>query len=242
MTTPRIYLTGEVAVERGDRLLGEADLPGRQGKLAFVFLVLNRFRPVGRPELIEAIWSAEPPPEADAALSAILSKLRRALKPVHLDLKLPVDTWIDVEIAANAIDEADGALRRGDAAQAWSHANVAVSIARRPLLTDHEAPWIETRRASLRALLVRGLESLAAASGAAGQPTLAVEYMSEVIDLEPFRETAYQRLMQLQASLGNRGEALRVFERCRQLMRGELGANPSPRTEAVFLEILREEG
>ena len=71
---------------------------------------------------------------------------------------------------------------------------------------------------------------------------MAVQYATEVIELEPFRETAYQRLMRLHAQMGNRAEALRVFGRCRELLREELGASPSPETEALFLQILRDTG
>src|SRR5439155_226863 len=42
--TLRIYLAGEVAIERGEQLLREADLPGRQGRLALVYLVMERER------------------------------------------------------------------------------------------------------------------------------------------------------------------------------------------------------
>jgi DNA-binding SARP family transcriptional activator len=41
------------------------------------------------------------------------------------------------------------------------------------------------------------------------------------------------------AAAGNRAEALRVYSKCRKLFRDELGATPSPQTEAVFLQILR---
>ena len=71
------------------------------------------------------------------------------------------------------------------------------------------------------------------------EPSLAVQYRTELLDLDPFRETAYRQLMQLHAAMGNRAEALRVFERCRTLLRDELGASPSQQTEALFLEILR---
>ena len=253
MTSPRIYLTGYVAIEHGDHLLTEHALPGRQGRLAFVFLVANRHRPITRSELIDVIWPGEPPPETETALSAILSKLRALLKSAGLPpaqatidvrtgaigIRLPLDTWVDIEAAANALDESDGALRAGDARKAWGSANVVVSIARRPFLSDHDAPWIEARRAALRALLTRGLQALASASEMAGQPALAIEYASEVLALEPYRETAYQQLMRLHAGMGNKAEALRVFERCRQLLRDDLGASPSPQTDAVFLEILR---
>src|SRR2546428_2458194 len=40
----RIYLAGEVAVELGEQLLREVDLPGRPGRLALVYLLMGRER------------------------------------------------------------------------------------------------------------------------------------------------------------------------------------------------------
>lgn len=253
MARPRIYLTGRVVVEHGEQRLDEHQLPGRQGRLAFVYLAAPPARAAGRSELVSAIWGDEPPRELESALNAILSKLRRALKQVGLmapettietrhgsvALRLPADGWIDLEEAANAIDEADGAWRRGDLSTTWAQANVAVSVGRRPLLPDLDAPWIETRRAAHRAMLVRALERLSDVSRVNGEPDLAIQYAIEVLELEPFREPAYRRLMRLHADAGNRAEALRVFGRCREWLREELGASPSPQTEAIFLEILR---
>ena len=144
-----------------------------------------------------------------------------------------------MEAVAHETDEAEGALRAGQLAKAWGHANVAVTIGRRPLLPDFTAPWIESRRADLRGCLARGLRCLSAVSAATSEPALAVRYAAELVALEPFRETGYQSLMRLHHALGDRAEALRVFERCRALLREELGTSPSPQTEAVFLEILR---
>lgn len=190
----------------------------------------------------------------DAALDAIFSKLRSTLKRAgwspreatiqarssSVTVRLPAHTWVDVEDAVSSIDDAEGALRAGDAQRAWGYANVVVSIARRPLLPDHDAPWIEARRAALRSLLLRGLQCLATASDKVQQPTLAIQYAAEILAIEPFRETAYQQLMRLHAAIGDRAEALQVFERCRRLLRDELGTSPSPQTEAVFLKILQD--
>ena len=180
---PRIYLTGQVSLECGDRLVTEGALPGRQGRLAFVFLVANRSRPVGRAELVDVIWPEQPPPEADAALSAILSKLRAVLKKLgcsapeasidvgsgSIGIRFPPQIWVDIEDAASAIDQAEGALRAGDWARAWGFANVVISITRRPFIQDHEAGWIQTLRMMLRTLLTRGLECLAAVSQLTGE-------------------------------------------------------------------------
>ena len=66
------------AVSNSDGLTGVA-LPGRQGRLLFAYLVLNRTRGCPRDELIDVLWPEGPPAAADSALSALLSKLRRAL-------------------------------------------------------------------------------------------------------------------------------------------------------------------
>ena len=199
-----------------------------------------------------AIWPNDAPAQTDAALDAILSKLRSLLKAAAfgggidvssgtIALQLPASTWIDLEAAANALDEAEGALRRHDTAAAWSLANVAVVISRRPFLPDVEAPWIESQRTTLRNLQMRALQCLVMVSANNSELRLAVQHAAEMVDLDPFKETAYQLLMKMHAAAGDRAEALRVFAKCRELLRDELGVSPSPQTEAVYLEILRAE-
>src|SRR5215204_4892468 len=82
-----IYLTGRVALAgSGTAVLGSERFPGRQGRRAFAFLVCERARAVPREELAEAIWQNTVPPAWDAALSALVSKLRRLLAegdPAH---------------------------------------------------------------------------------------------------------------------------------------------------------------
>lgn len=200
-----------------------------------------------------AIWPGDAPAQTDSSLDAILSKLRSMMKTAGLGaeagisvssgtiaLQLPADTWIDLEAGANALDEAEGALRRKDQS-AWGFANTAVVISRRPFLPDVEAPWIEAQRNALRAMQMRALQCLVTVSANIGEPLLAIQHANEMVELEPFRETAYQLLMKMHAAAGDRAEALRVFAKCRELLRDELGVSPSPQTEAVYLEILRAE-
>jgi predicted ATPase len=48
-------------------------------------------------------------------------------------------------------------------------------------------------------------------------------------------------LLRALAAAGDRGEALRAYERCRQLLAEELGIDPSPELELAYLEVLRAE-
>ena len=84
------------------------------------------------------------------------------------------------------------------------------------------------------------LEIVARAAATLGRPADAVAAAEEAIALEPFRESAYLALIGAHATAGNRGEALRAYERCRRVLAEELGVNPSPATEAAYLALLQD--
>jgi DNA-binding SARP family transcriptional activator len=248
----RIYLTGRVLVEDdGAILLDERRLMGRQGRLTFAYLAYERLRVVSRDELAEELWPATVPPSWERSLSAIISKLRALLADAglsgvdlegsfgHYRLSLPADAWIDVEAAGEAIDHAESALRAKEPRDALGWALVAYQISRRPFLRGDEGQWVTLKRSGLRDVLVRAHECLSEPSIWQAEPEYAVKHAKEAVALEPFRETGYQLLMRAHAAVGNRAEALRVYERCRSLLSEELGVPPSSQTEAVYLEILR---
>lgn len=248
----RIYLTGRVLVEdNGTILLDERRLMGRQGRLAFAYLVGEHLRAVSRDELAEELWLDAVPPSWERSLSALISKLRALLASVgvpdvaltgsfgHYQLLLPADVWIDVESASVAIDRAESALRGGKSQEAWGWAQAAYQISRRPFLMGEEGPWATLKRSELREVLVRAHECLSEPSIWHAEPEYAVKHAREAVAIEPFRETSYQLLMRAHAAVGNRAEALLVYERCRSFLSEELGVPPSPQTEAVYLDILR---
>ena len=107
---PRITLCGRLSVVWDGKELGQA-LPGRQGRLLFAFLVLNRRRPVRRDELVEALWADEGLPSGgEGLLAPPLSRLRKALGPGKLEgrselgLSLGDEAWIDWEAAEEGIE------------------------------------------------------------------------------------------------------------------------------------------
>jgi DNA-binding SARP family transcriptional activator len=247
----RLYLCGRVTVECGERALADAALGGRQGRLLLAFLGVQRTRPVAKGELLDALWPARKPPSADTAINALVSKLRRALrlagvsKPFGIaseagtyQLTLP-SPWIDVEHACTGIDRAEGALRADRVGDAWAAANVAAAITRQPFLPDEDQPWVRQQREHLRRVWRRALLVLSAVSVRNGEHALGIQHAAGALAAEPFDEVACQALMRAHAAAGNRAEALRVYANCRKLFRDELGADPSPHTAAVFLDILR---
>ncbi|MEA2442559.1 MAG: hypothetical protein QOH76_3983 [Thermoleophilaceae bacterium] len=251
METPRtrIELCGRLLVEiDGEGLQGA--LPGRQGRLLFAYLVLNRDRPVRRDELVDALWSGDGHPSSgDALLRPPLSRLRKALGPGRLEgrteltLVLPPDTWIDWEAAHEALTRTRQALGSGDHRTAWETANEAADIAARGLLPGLEADWIEDRRRELADLRVEALEAAATAGAALGGADLpsAERAARAAVEAAPFRESARAALMEVLRAGGNVAEALRVYEDLRTVLRDELGTTPGARVIALHDRLLRDD-
>ena len=173
----RVQVCGALAIERdGQRLDGL--LPGRQGRLLFAYLVVNRHRPAPRDEVAEALWREPDPAAVDARLNPLLSKLRRVLGADSVDgrsalrLCLP-EAWVDLEAAAEAIHRAESAVAQRDWARAWGPALTALFAAERGFLPGEDAPWIDEVRHELTELRLRALESYAAAGLGLGGTELA---------------------------------------------------------------------
>ena len=225
----------------------EDSLRGRQGRLLFAYLALNRDRPVRRDELAEALWSGKgAPPAYESLLAPPLSRLRKALGPgvlegrSELQLMLPDDAWIDLEVAPLELRRAREA---SDPREAWEAAKAALEIAEGGLLPGLEAPWIDARRAELADLRVEALETLAAAGaklGGAEHPE-AEQAARAAVQAQPFRESSRAALMEVLRARGNVNEALRVYEDIRVLLREELGSSPGATLVALHEQLLRDD-
>lgn len=241
----RIELCGHLFAAIEGRCVHD-ELPGRQGRLLFAYLAANRARAVGREELVDAIWPSNPPAAVDAALSALLSKLRRVLGGERVDgrsalrLRLPPDAWIDVEAAGEALHRAESAAARSDWPAAWAPARVVQHVAVRTFLPGEEAPWIEDRRRRLGEMYVRALELAAEASVEIGGSELATAERAarSLVERAPCRESGYRLLMRVLVARENHAEALRVYDGLRSLLREELGVAPASATQAVYRDIL----
>jgi SARP family transcriptional regulator, regulator of embCAB operon len=240
----RIQICGPLAVERDGQPL-DARLPGRQGRLLFTYLVVNRHRRVTRDELAEALWREPDPAAIDARLNPLLSKLRRVFGPDSVEgrsalrLCLP-GAWVDLEAATEAIHRAESSVAQQDWARAWGPALTALFVAERDFLPGEDAPWIDEIRHQLTMLRLRALECYAAAGLGIGGTELAAAVRAgrQLIRLAPLRESGHRYLMQAFAAQDNLAEALNVYGQLSDSLRDQLGVSPSPATRELYERLL----
>jgi SARP family transcriptional regulator, regulator of embCAB operon len=244
----RIQLCGRLAARVAGRRIDQ-ELPGRQGRLLFAYLVVNRDRVASRDELGEALWPRGLPSAPDPALSALLSKLRRLLPDGALDgrgairLELGPRARVDIEAARDGIHRAEAMIAAGDWYASIGPTLVAHNISQRRFLPGEEGAWIDERRRELEDIRVRALECTARRSLAIGGAEIAVAERAarRLIELAPYRESGYALLMDAFERQGNIAEALRVYEGLRGLLRDELGAAPSPTVQRMHQRLLTHE-
>src|SRR5947209_5922912 len=249
----RVTLAGQVGVGVGETAAPAGGL-GRPGRLGLAYLVWARQRPVPRHELAEVLWGEELPASWEQMLRGVVFKIRGLLGAVGLDpavaltstggayqLHLPADAVVDVEEAAANLAVAAASLEAGYAGAAQARAAEAVTVAARQFAPGASGTWAEARQGELAELHLGALEVLGRAALAQGRWADAVAAAEQVLAREAFRETAYVILMDAHAGAGRRGEALRAYGRCREVLVEALGVDPSPPTEAAYLRLLGDD-
>lgn len=240
-----------MTIETPTELVEASSLPGRQGRLAFALLASSPRR-LDRDHIADVLWGAELPDAWEASLAAIISKIRKVLAGLGLDgnailqtgagsyeMRLPPGTWVDLRVATNALDRAEGAMRRGQAHTAWSHATVASTVFRRSFLAGEHGHWVDQMRRDIHENEIRTLDVLSRVWLALGDPTAALQAARRAVDLAPYRESAHARVMEAHLAAGNRAEALQVYERLRELLSETMGISPGPQTEVLYEEAIK---
>ena len=247
-----ITLAGDVAIRpAAPAPAGPLRLPGGQARVAFAVLALERHRGVGRDDLADAVWPEACPATWRSALRSLASRVRALVAQAspaghealtteagRYQLHLPAGAVVDLEAAERGVAAAQRALAAGDHGDARQAAAEAVRVLRAPFLPGHECRWVAARRAGLAELLVAGLDVASRAATALGDGTAALVAAHEAVARAPLRESAHRALIEAHAAAGNRGEALRAYQRLRRLLADELGVDPAPETEEAYLGLL----
>src|SRR5262245_41018603 len=105
------------------------------------------------------------------------------------------------------------------------------------LLPDWYDDWVAIERERFRQLRVHALEQLCNRLTRAKRFGEAIDAGLAAMHCEPLRESAHRALVRTHLAEGNRGEAIRQYQRFRELLHDELGLEPSQELEALVADI-----
>ncbi|HEX6419153.1 MAG TPA: AAA family ATPase, partial [Acidimicrobiales bacterium] len=245
-----ITLAGDVTI-RGSAATGKRTVAGPP-RVVLAALLLDDSDGVTRDRLAELVWPESMPRTWASALRTHVSRVRTLVSAAlggagetvvsgeaGYQLVLPpgVALTVDVREAERELEAACGALAHEPAAAVRLAGRSAARL-RGQFLPGHPGPWADGVRAHLADLAVRALEVAARAAIATGDGAAAVAAATEAVRRVPLRESTHRTLMAAHAATGNRAEALGVYQRLRRDLADALGVDPSPETEAAYLDLL----
>lgn len=239
-----IRMFGRLFVRRSDGEVvdSEAWSTGKTADLLRL-LALNGNRPVSVQSLINNLWPDVDEDKAKASLRTAASRVRQVLGEACIERRLGGlilrNSWTDVVTYQTIVHDVSTALRSGDHARVVARAREAEALYIADFRAyDDKSTWATETREAMRL-------SRQALLADAGESALELKWMRDAIDFstlaiaeDPCFERPHRTLMRAHVALGEIELALRAFEHCRVCLSQELGADPSPQTRALHIQIL----
>jgi DNA-binding SARP family transcriptional activator len=250
----RIALFGALTVQIGDRTLPDSVWRSRQEQRLLAILAATRGRVIAAGRLCEWLWPDSDSASASVNLRSAISNLRRVLEPEAdrasrryiltrsggYAWNRESGAWIDVDEFLTLTESLAGGQTTGSMEQGEADLERAITLYRGDFLEDEqELAWAAMERERLRARYLDALRRVAEIKLDRGDPMAAAALASRGIAIAPLTEPLWRILMLAQARSGDTAGALQSYERYRHLLDHELGAAPSPQTQALHMAILR---
>ena len=243
----RVRLLGRFQLVRGGS--EPLQLPAGKATTVAQLLVVRRGSFVSVDSIVDVLWGDGAPPGAAQNVASLVSRLRRPLGPDRISGGRkgyrfePAGCEVDIDVAERLVDEAGAQLRARRPALAASAAAQARSLLEAGAFLEDEpfAPWAEEGRRHAERLVRQARRASWTAALAVGDNAAAREVAARAVEANPLDEEAHRAGIEALYRNGEPGAALAAYERLRTTLVEELGSDPSPQSEALYLAILRME-
>ena len=239
-------------------LLGPLEVAGPQGRvtiggakerLVLALLVLRAGEVVSRDALVDALWGEVPPATAVKTLQGHVARVRRSLEAAGLGevlvtrapgyvLSVPAGS-IDVTGFERHATAGRGALADGDASRAAAELGEALGLWRGDALADcRSGGWAATQALRLDELRLSTVEDRIDADLMLGRHAVLAGELESLLARHPLRERLWAALMVALYRAGRQAEAVRAYQRARDVLVEELGLEPGPELRRLEAAVL----
>jgi DNA-binding SARP family transcriptional activator len=216
---------------------------GPAGRLLACYLFEFPGRVHRRERLADLFWGNAEPVKARAALNTALWRIRKMLDQASRGASRHLITLGDDVVLepgdAFAVDthRLEAACRRVLCGQQDDLLGAAIDLYGGPFMDGHDDDWILSERERLQGLFVRGMFETMRRVASQGRYELALDLGRRILALDVLRERTQQDVMLLLVLNGQRGEAIRAYQRLAGLLKSELGIEPMPDTQRLYDDI-----
>ncbi|MGF1522954.1 MAG: BTAD domain-containing putative transcriptional regulator [Leptolyngbyaceae cyanobacterium] len=237
-----IQLLGSFSLKVDQKTVHSLGSTRTQALLAY--LLLHRHRPQSRQQIAFALWPDSPDSQARTNLRKELHNLRRHLPQADRFLQVEANTigwqpqlsfWLDVAVFDQAIALAEDAP---DELEKVRSLEKVVSLYTGELLPSLYDEWLLPVREQFHQRFLQALTQLVQSLKQQENYAAGLAYAEQLLRLDPLKESTYQSLMQLHDWLGDRATAVQIYYQCMNVLREELGVDPSPATQALYQKLL----
>ena len=218
---------------------------GRRKAVALAAFIAITGKSHSRERLADLFWPEHDPNLARSSLRRTLSVMTKALGKFWLAIDRDYigfmpheDLWVDVrrfrELTADSSSMPVSVAALEEAAGLYGNSFLAgFSLEDSPGFDDWQFEQAE-ELCRERALVLERLSEIHMQSG---EYPRAIRQARNWVEADPLNEAAHRRLIELYLQTGQRGSALRQYEKCKGLLEKELGVQPDERTSALAVEI-----
>jgi len=211
-----------------------------------LFHLASTQQAVSRQALCFLFWPDIGESHSRRHLTRLLTHVRRAL-PVPELLQAAGDRiGLDALQAWSDVVEFDRLCAVQESYHRFAALPQAVALYRGPFLAGFSLPgspefeaWSLQEHSARERLYLESLDLLIEHCTAQGAYHEAIAYAQRYLETDGLAEKTHRRLIELYALNGDRGAALRQFERCATILERELGVSPLPETRVAYEAVLQ---
>ena len=250
----RVRSLNGFSVARGEDIITEKEWIGNMPKKLLKIILSYGFERIPKDLIMENLWPNEKKSTSETNFKVNLHRLRRLLEPsmikefgssyIHLKdnfISLDGRLWeLDIEDFMDLKRKAEIAESKGNTNKAISYLKDALKVYRTDFLAEDlyletiRAKWEVYRREYLSILF-----RLAEIYEKKGALKKASAFYKKIITVDPVSETACQKLMLNCFNRGRRNDAIRVYEKFKEIVKAEMDSEPDELTVSIYRKILQ---
>ncbi len=252
----KVRLFGRFEVWLDKKLIPPTAWPQRKTQTLLKVLLTERGRVFTQDQLIEYLFPELDPQMARKSLYGRISELRHLLEPklkrgrdsqyiLRVEgggycFSKEVPCWLDTEEFEKHCELAHKLAETHQWLQAIKRYQRAMDLYRGPYLAENlYEEWSLAPREHWREIHLRALGQQAECHARLAQYEQAIELCRRVIEVEPYRESAYRAKMLYHYYAGEQLEAKQTYQACVKVLKEELEVEPSHETQELYELILQ---